>query len=274
MLAIFLPISFVFGMQVLLRVLALLRAGVRGEAFADALAGLASDPMSLGLVQLAVATTVLLPIALSPEGRASFFEVFAVAPVRKRALAALLVAGPALQVVLSEIENLARLVVPTPEEVLLAQRALLESEDPLHRLGLFFAIVLVAPLTEELLFRAVLQRVLGDWFPRAVGIALASVAFGLCHGPTFAAVVYAIAGGVVLALVFDRARSVAASVALHAAVNATPLLVPASLVRVPGFNGSVTEIEHVPFPLLAASVLVLGASLVAFSKLVDVEDPS
>ncbi len=254
-------------MQVLLRVLAFSRAALRDETFAGALDALAADPLSIGLVQLAVGAVLVVAIVLREGGLDSWKDTLSVAPMSKRALGVLFLAGPPLQIVLSELENLARLAVPTPESVLVAQRHLLESPEPLHRLGLFFAVVLVAPITEELLFRSVVQRSLSERFSGATAVLGASAIFGLCHGPIFAAMTYAIVGGVLLGGVFRTTKTVVASIALHASVNATPLLLPSNLVRIPGVNGYSAAVEHVPLPLLGVSILALLACFWSVSRL-------
>ena len=94
----------------------------------------------------------------------------------------------------------------------------------------------------------------------ALALLWTSLLFGLMHGS--AGVLYATVAGFVLGAVALRTRSTLASIALHAGVNATPLLLPVNLIRIPGFNTLSERVEHIPLGLLLVSI-VLSAGLVA-----------
>ena len=76
-----------------------------------------------------------------------------------------------------------------------------------------------------------------------------------------AAVLYAMLGGLVLGAVALRTKSTLASIAMHAGVNALPLLLPATLVRVEGFNTLSQRVEHINWWLLLLSLAVAGGAL-------------
>jgi membrane protease YdiL (CAAX protease family) len=119
------------------------------------------------------------------------------------------------------------------------------------------ALVLVAPVTEELLFRGWLLQDLKEQYGARPALIWSSVLFGLVHlEPT--AIVYATLGGLVLGAVALRTKSTLASIAMHGGVNALPLLLPATLVRIDGFNTLTREVEHISWWLL--SLTIAGAA--------------
>ncbi len=94
-------------------------------------------------------------------------------------------------------------------------------------IGTFFAFLWVVALAEEFFFRAFLQRLLArSLHSEAVGLAIASLVFGLAHLPfrSFPNWRFAILGGVsgvFYGLSFLKARSVRASMVTHALVVTT-----------------------------------------------------
>jgi membrane protease YdiL (CAAX protease family) len=74
------------------------------------------------------------------------------------------------------------------------------------------------------------------------------------------AAIPAFVAGIVLGALADRYDSIWPSLAMHASVNAVPLLLPSEIVTIRGFNLLDEEVTHLPLPLLLASgVIALGA---------------
>jgi len=118
----------------------------------------------------------------------------------------------------------------------------------------------VAPVTEELLFRGWLLQDLKEQYGTRRALVWSSLLFGLVHvEPT--AVLYATLGGLVLGAVALRTKSTLASIAMHAGVNALPLLLPATLVRIEGFNTLTQRVEHVHWWLLLLGVAGTAGAL-------------
>jgi membrane protease YdiL (CAAX protease family) len=92
-----------------------------------------------------------------------------------------------------------------------------------ERFDLAFAIVgfgvMIAPLFEELLFRAILYRWLAGRFGIAAGAIISGLVFGLVHFSIFAFLPIALLG-IVLALVLERTGNLWSCIALHAVFNA------------------------------------------------------
>lgn len=85
-----------------------------------------------------------------------------------------------------------------------------------------FSTVLLAPITEEIVFRGyMLNRLLG-WFEEKKSVLIATTLFALCHvSPLW--IVYAFAMGLLLAAVSIQEDNIAYSIALHVGFNASVL---------------------------------------------------
>jgi membrane protease YdiL (CAAX protease family) len=83
--------------------------------------------------------------------------------------------------------------------------------------------IVVAPISEELLFRGFLQPALGHWVGHRSAIVLSAAFFAVAHMDLYAMPILLLLG-IALAYVYDRTRSLAAPVALHMAFNGMTLL--------------------------------------------------
>ena len=97
-----------------------------------------------------------------------------------------------------------------------------------------------------------------------------SALFGLAHLEA-AAVLYAALGGLVLGAVVLRTKSTLASIAMHAGVNAVALLLPATLIRIEGFNTLSQEVEHISWWLLLVAMAGAAGALRIVWRSTEVE---
>jgi membrane protease YdiL (CAAX protease family) len=134
------------------------------------------------------------------------------------------------------------------------------------------ALVLVAPVTEELLFRGWLLQDLKEQYGERRALVYSSVLFGLVHVEA-GAILYATLGGLVLGAVALRTKSTLSSIAMHAGVNALPLLLPATLTRIEGFNTLSQEVEHISWWLLLLSVVGAAGVLTVIWRATEGEQP-
>ena len=130
--------------------------------------------------------------------------------------------------------------------------------------------VLVAPVTEELLFRGWLLQDLKEQYGETRALIWSSALFGLAHLEA-AAVLYAALGGLVLGAVALRTKSTLASIAMHAGVNAVALLLPATLIRIEGFNTLSQQVEHISWWLLLLALLGAAGALRIVWRSTEVE---
>jgi len=152
-------------------------------------------------------------------------------------MAALVPLTIGMQILFSEMDNLLQLVWPMPPEM----KAMMADLVGGSIITALLVLVIVAPLTEELLFRgAVLGGLLrGPNILRA--IAVSSILFGLAHGNPwqFAG---AFCAGMLFGWLRVRTNSIVPGLWGHALMNAVPVLAMHILPPIPGF----TEVRDTP----------------------------
>lgn len=232
----------------------------QGLDLQDAAAAVQRDPTSLGLSQL-LGFALTLAIARRLHAPGPRREVYALAPTSPSVVVIFAgLAGLALQLPLAEIGNLVHALIGRDLAHARAVHDLLRVDSAWDGFALTLALVVIAPITEELLFRGVLLRGLVRSYGERVGLLVCAVLFGLLHGRPAEALV-AFVAGLVLGALRLRTRSVLPCIALHVGVNALPVLVPAELLPIPGVNVLGDEILHVPPLKVAAAAFVAGVAL-------------
>jgi membrane protease YdiL (CAAX protease family) len=234
----------------------LVRALLAGESAAVAQAAVSRDPGALALAQLVgLAIPIGLALRLRGEGVGAFLSR-ALAPCPWDRVAAAALAGLALQLPLVEVTHRMALLVPalarSPEEEA-RLREVMRLDSVYAAICVPLAVVVLAPVTEELLFRALAQRDLAErWGVRAALPVVAALFAGFHLDPLAAP---AIAGaGLCLGALAARWGTVRIGIAMHAGVNAVPVLLTDAVVPIPGFN---TEDDAgVPPVLLLASAAI------------------
>lgn len=88
----------------------------------------------------------------------------------------------------------------------------------------FIAVVIFAPIVEEIIFRGLLLKHLNNVMPTIVAVLISSIIFGLGHGQIIW-ILYAILMGTILSIVFIRCKSLTASILLHAVLNLTSYII-------------------------------------------------
>lgn|GEM_PF-827483 len=229
------------------------------------------DALGLALVQAAAFALVLFGAVRLYAGRTDepLRETLALRAVPFQSVLLALLAGAALQFPLAELANVVQLVAPLPEAQLLRQQQLLDARSPLVAFTAFVSFVVVAPITEELLFRGVILRGVRVAHGALIGLLMSSALFALSHLGAISAIVYALVAGLVLGAVALRTGSTLVSIALHAGVNAVPVLLPSRLVHIPGFNALApdgTASAHLSPALVITSALVAAGALALLAR--------
>jgi membrane protease YdiL (CAAX protease family) len=213
----------------------------------------AAAPINLALAQ-AAAVCLLFIVAFPHRSRgAGFLDAVHVRPLAGAVVGLCFSAGIFLQFSLAEVGNVAQEVWPLTFDELARRYQMLNPTTWWGGMSALIAFVLVAPVTEELVFRGWLLPMLQHRYGTRFALAWSSVLFGIVHG--WPAAIYATLGGLVLGLVALRTRSTLASIALHAGINATPLLLPVTLVRIEGFNTLSDQVKHISGWLILGSIL-------------------
>lgn len=97
------------------------------------------------------------------------------------------------------------------------------ADDPLLLLFMIILAVVVAPVTEELIFRAGLFRYLRTRLPRPVALVVPALVFAVLHG-NLAAFAPLFALGVFFALAYERTGRIAVPMTAHALFNLNTIL--------------------------------------------------
>lgn len=236
-----------------------------GEAIRTA----SQAPLNYALVQ-AASVGVIFIVAFPHKRRdGGLLESVHVRPLIGGIVALCFIAGAFMQLPLAEVGNLAQEVWPVSFDELARRHRLINPRTWWGGISALLALVLVAPVTEELLFRGWLLPDLKEQYGETRGLLWSSALFGLAHIEA-AAVLYAALGGLVLGAVALRTKSTLASIAMHAGVNALPLLLPATLIRVEGFNTLGQQVEHISWwLLLLAGAGAAGALMIVWRSTAD-----
>lgn len=95
-------------------------------------------------------------------------------------------------------------------------------DNALGKTTLFITVVVMAPITEELAFRGILQNGLKNWMPIWLAIPLSAMAFAAAHSDYYAFPVLTFMG-MMFGLLYHMTGSLRANIALHALNNAAAL---------------------------------------------------
>jgi membrane protease YdiL (CAAX protease family) len=234
----------------------------------------ASSLPTLTVIQLfAMGTAVAAGLKLS-ESEQPWPLALQLRPLRLRSLGLCLLAGVCLQFPLAELGNLLHQHVfgMEPLEAQLARQQLLEAQGPLDGAGVVLSLVALVPFAEELLFRGLFMFGLSARYGRGFGLLLSAALFGVIHFDVVAAV-YAALAGLMLGTLALAARSTWASVAVHAAINAVPVLLPERAFPIHGFNVPSEQPEHLPVWLVLPA-LVLGICLLLAVQRIEAKSVS
>lgn len=253
--AVMLAVLFALAPGPLLSVVALVAGRVSGLPLEAARQWVGHEPLVFALVSV-FSVIPALWLVRQPLPRPPFRQALALHGVPLRVVLVSIVTGVAMQLPLSELANLVELIAPVSLEQKRAIAELLAITSLSDAIKVALAVVVAAPLSEELLFRGALLRGMTRVHSRSIAWLVSALLFGVSHAALITSVLPATVAGLVLGALTLRHGSIVPSIALHAAVNATPLLLPASLVTIPGFNTLQEGVYHVPPLWLVPSCVI------------------
>jgi hypothetical protein len=263
-----LPLGAFIGIRAVVYAGAALRAVARSQPLDDAVHDVLLDAFNLATFQLVGFGAVIVAGLYAFGGKASTREALHLRPVPLPVIVFAIIGGAALQFPLAELGNVMAEIFPRSLESQLTQRRIITPDGPLSALAIVFAVAVVAPLTEELLFRGLLLPGLAERYGAPLALAVTSLAFGAIHGEP-GAILYASVAGLLFGAITLRTGSVLPAIAMHAATNAMPILVPERMMRIRGFNTVSEEVVHLPLTLLLGSGLVAAAAILALARTSD-----
>ncbi len=136
-----------------------------------------SDPLVLGFINLfAVGLAIAIGLLIN---RVAPRRAFPWEKIRGGAWLSLPLVGLGAAILMSEADNLFRYVCPPPEYIAKLMADLFLTQNRFF--SLFFTLVIVAPLTEEFLFRGIILRGLLGRYRPAAAIGLSAMLFALMH---------------------------------------------------------------------------------------------
>ena len=221
--------------------------------------GLAQHPLALAFGNLiAFGAVILGATRLSRVGLAAVCPLF---PVSGRTLGLVAVLLLGTVILLSDIDNLTRSIFPPPEWLTELFETLMNTGE--HPLSSFFLLVVVAPVTEEVLFRGLILRGFLANYPKRRAILLSALLFALMHTNPWQFVSTFVAG-VLLAWLLVETGSLVPCLFAHAVANATAYLAGLAPVEVPGFTGGMgdaVQFQPVWLNALGIAFVVVGYGL-------------
>ena len=221
----------------------------------------AQQPINYALAPAAAFALILIIAYPNRRQEGWPLETLYVRPLLGGIVVLCFIAGAFMQLPLAEIGNLVQEIWPTSFDELARRHRFINPTTWWGGVSALVALVLVAPVTEELLFRGWLLRDLKSRYGTMPALLWSSLLFGLVHG--LSGMLYATLGGLVLGAVALRTKSTLGSIAMHAGTNALPLLLPVSLVRIRGFNTLTSQTEHISAWLTLLAAAGLAATLAA-----------
>lgn len=153
--------------------------------------------------------------------KASFREVFPFNPLRPLLLIPMALTVIGLGILLSEIDNLLRLILPIPEWLEKALQSFFG--DSQNIFNSFFTLVVVAAVTEELLFRGLILRGFLQNYSVRKAIIVSALLFGVFHLNPWQFTGAVVLGGI-FAWWFVHTRSLLPCLFGHALNNGLPLI--------------------------------------------------
>lgn len=157
----------------------------------------------------------------------------------------------------SEIDNVVKVIMPVPE----ALQPPSDAEVSLPFWPLFLVLVVVGPLTQELLFRGALQPVLVEQLGAGRGVAYTALLNSLATSMAFSpwSFLPSFANALVLGVLRHSSGSLYPSLVLHALSGLTALAATYGLFGIGGFDD--TRVVHTSLLWLVPSALFTGLGL-------------
>lgn len=252
----------------LVAVFLMIAAGIGAGIVLGLLAGMLRIPVRD--LSATTAAVELLAIGLTllwgfRRTRASFEEVFPLAPFRPGLIAPIVLAVVGCAILLSEADNALRLILPMPARY----------ADIFSRIagggtsvwGSLAALVVVAPLTEEFLFRGLILRGFLNCYGARKAILASALLFGAFHLNPWQ-FLPAVVVGVLFGWWFAQTRSLVPGIAGHALFNGVPWAMQRVVhLNIPGFTAAYWGVEFQPLWFALSGLLLTGLGLVLVRRM-------
>lgn len=229
----------------------------------------ADHPGLLALLNL-ITFGLILIVGLK-RARTTLTEICPLRPIRLSLLFSMALTVFGASILISESDNLLRTVLPPPAQFSDYIKSLVSAETSLW--GSILALVVIAPLTEELLVRGLILRGFLSHYRVRKAILASAIFFALLHLNPWQFIA-ATALGILFGWWFIKTRSMLPCLFGHAFANALPLAASVLLpFEIPGYTGDFRTVQFQPlwFDLMGLVLAVIGIWLLIhqFRKLSD-----
>jgi CAAX protease family protein len=166
-------------------------------------------------------------------------------------------------------------LLPMPPSVQALFEQVLEYHTAGQFLGVLFFLVVVAPVSEELMFRGLFLHRLQEGYGRRTAVFGSALCFGVFHILPWQAIGAALVG-VYLGWLLTRTQSIFMPMAAHALFNLVPVAATGLSDRLPAMRGLGAGSEEFQLPpaLLAGASLALAAGILGTLRATRREIPS
>jgi hypothetical protein len=221
------------------------------------------QPLVIGFISI-VSSGAAIALGLYLN-RLHFRRAFPIGPITALQLLGVAVCVLGAWVLLSEADNVLRLLLPPPQWLQQVFEDMFFAKDRL--LARVFLLVIMAPATEELLFRGIILRGLLSRYRPFTAVLLTSFLFAALHMNPWQSL-SALFIGVLFGWIYLRTGSVALCVLAHATANGLSIVFTLLPFDIPGLTGTPGDKTAVfqPWWLDAAGVAVLLAGFWIFRR--------
>jgi membrane protease YdiL (CAAX protease family) len=160
-------------------------------------------------------------------------------------------------ILLSEVDNIMREILPMSDFWIKAFNDLLGNNFAIWK-G-FIAVAVVAPITEEIIFRGIILRGFLKHYSIKKSIIVSALIFGLIHMNPWQFVSASI-GGLILGWWYVKTNSIVLTIFGHALNNSISYFVSFIGLEIAGFSSSSNALQHQPawFNLLGMTLAIAG----------------
>lgn len=252
----------------LVAVFLMIAAGIAAGIVLGLLAGVLHIPVRDLSATTAVVEVIAIGLTLMwgfRRTRASFEEVFPLAPLRPALIVPMILTVIGCAILLSEADNALQSFLPMPARYADIFSRIAGGRSSVW--GSLAALVVVAPLTEEFLFRGLILRGFLSRYSARKAILVSGLLFGAFHLNPWQ-FLGATVVGVLFGWWFAQTRSLVPGIVGHALFNGVPwALGRVARLEIPGFTAPYGGVEFQPLWFDLGGLLLTGLGLVLVRRM-------
>ena len=260
----------VLGIQIALSIPLTIANSVIEHGMHRAAPHLERQPILIGCINIvACGGAIALGLWLNRLGFRRVFPVWRISAQQVFGVAVSLIGAAVL---LSEVDNAFRSVLPPPRFLIDLMKEMFFSEEAV--VSRVWLLVIIAPITEELLFRGIILRGLLSRHRPVTAVVVTAILFTVLHLNPWQ-FPSALSLGIVLGWFYVRSGSVAICILGHAIYNSMVVVFPVLPWNIPGMTTlpDLTQVEFQPWWLDLFGLVLLLVGLWVFRRSAPPEPP-